>query len=189
MNLNLSSITLSNLLFFLFLQSFCQDKITLIDSSTFEGKVTKIQKSQVCIKTGQSRHLIQLSDILEIKLENKNDRLLSKYFESGKEDNYKEGDKCLKGKLDAKSYHGKKGAHFVYGLLGEFYVVLGAASSKPTPITGKRTLKESHYKELFSDPEYLKCYTRRARGQNVKYAALGAVTGFSILLYIFSTSF
>lgn len=82
--------------------------------------------------------------------------------------------KCLDGKLDAGLYHGKTTGHFILGVLFGPFAILGTlAIANPTPEKSKTTMKKSKNKELFSDPEYLKCYKKEAKGNLIVAEGLG----------------
>lgn len=59
------------------------------------------------------------------------------------------------------------------GVLFGPFAVIGAALGKPTPYTGKDTVLMSTNKDSFTNPDYLSCYSKKARGQNVTNALLG----------------
>ncbi len=80
---------------------------------------------------------------------------------------------CYCGHTDAARYHGKKGTHFVLGVLFGPFAMLGTAASKPTPRKGRRTYKLSQNSHLFSDLTYLKCYRKKAKSDLIGMEALG----------------
>ena len=88
---------------------------------------------------------------------------------------------CAKGVTDADDLHRKGGLHLILGALFGPFAVVGAAIAGPTPASGSRTALVSSNKELFSDPEYLRCYKKKARNKNVLNAAIG--WGAITLLY------
>jgi hypothetical protein len=82
-------------------------------------------------------------------------------------------DKCLNGKLDAEHYHGKRGGHFVLGVLFGPFAMIGTLVSSPTPERGKQTYLMSKNKDRISDPLYLSCYKKKAKGQLIGMEGLG----------------
>jgi hypothetical protein len=88
--------------------------------------------------------------------------------------------------MDAQAFHGKRGGHFVLGVLFGPFAVIGTAVSNPTPERGARTYMMSKNKELFSDPEYLTCYRKKAKGQLIGMEFLG--WGAWILIVLVASS-
>ena len=82
-------------------------------------------------------------------------------------------DACLAGRTDAENHHGKAGLHVFLGVLFGPFAVLGAAVGQPKPQNGKNTLSMSKNQDSFNDPNYLSCYTKKARGQNVTNTLIG----------------
>lgn len=146
------------------------DVLVLLNQMKFEGEIRKIKKCEVLFTASNGeRCSIPAADIQEIHFENPDSPILQDFLslsEGGAE-------ACLSGQMDAENHHGKAGMHVVLGVLFGPFAVLGAAVSKPTPSTGKNTLAMSSNKDLFSDPAYLNCYTKKARGQNVTNALIG----------------
>lgn len=82
--------------------------------------------------------------------------------------------KCELAESDAVNFHGKQ---WFYSALG--FVTLGTAGLvvaviKPKPKHGKLTNKLSDSKVLFDDPDYLTCYSKKARNQNLFNTLKGA---------------
>lgn len=153
------------------------DVITLNNQMRFEGKVRKIERCEVKFKASDGNiYFIPASDIYSVEFENPADKALLDYLATGSD-----ADNCLKGQLDAEMFHGKKGAHILYGaLFGPFAMILTAAST-PKPENDK-TLMVSENKGLFSDPGYLSCYRKKAKAQNIGMEALGWGAWILILL-------
>ena len=116
---------------------------------------------------GGSRCVIPADSIYSVQFENVEDEVYTSYMELS------DMDKCLKGQNDADMYHGKGGGNFCLGLLFGPFGVIGAALGKPAPMSGSKTGFMSQNKDLFQDPAYLSCYTKKARGKAVGNAALG----------------
>jgi hypothetical protein len=136
---------------------------------TFEGKVTKIKNCSVVFKADGNKFVVPVSDIYSIKFENVADKVYIDYMKMS-DDN---PDKCMNGKLDAENYHGKKVGHFFLGVLFGPFAMIGTALANPTPEKGKQTYMMSKNKDQFSDPQYLSCYKKKAKGQLIGMEALG----------------
>ena len=149
--------------------SFAGDILTLNNEMVFEGKVTKIKECAVVFKANGHRYLVPASEIFSLQFENSEDKVYTDYMQM----EYGDPNKCLNGRLDAENYQGKRGGHFVLGVLFGPFAMIGTALSNPTPDRGKQTYMMSRNKEQFSDPEYLSCYTKKAKGQLIGIEALG----------------
>ena len=93
-------------------------------------------------------------------------------------------EKCSCGKSDAAMYHGKKTGHFVLGLFFGPYAMIGTAIAKQTPQKGSHTYELSKNKKLFTDPYYLRCYRKKAKGDLLGMEAQGLIAGIVIPLAI-----
>lgn len=149
--------------------SFAGDILTLNNQMTFEGKVTKIKNCLVVFKIDGNEFVVPVSDIYSIQFENVADKVYTEYMQMS---DYNP-DKCMNGKLDAKNYHGKKVGHFFLGVLFGPFSMIGTAFANPTPKKGKQTFIMSKNKDQFSDPQYLSCYKKKAKGQLIRMEALG----------------
>ena len=149
--------------------SFGGDLLILTNEMAFDGKVTRIDDCTVVFKSNGEKYLIPTSDIFALKFEDPGNKIYSKFMEMSDDD----PDKCLSGRLDAENYHGKKGGHFVLGVLFGPFAMIGPALSNPTPERGKDTFLLSKNKEQFGDLEYLSCYKKKAKGQLIGAEALG----------------
>jgi len=157
------------------------DTLTLTNQAIFEGKVTKIKDCIVTFKHEGEKYHIPATDIYSIKFGNPQDKIYTDYLEFIS--NYQEGN-CLKGQLDADNYHGKVGMHVALGVLFGPFAVIGAAVASPTPEKSTKTLMMSQNKDLFNNAEYLSCYKRKAKGQNVVNTTLGWAAWIVLLLVI-----
>ena len=147
-----------------------KDVLTLNNQASFEGKVIKIKDCIVTYKYAGDRYHIPAQDIYTIVFGNEDDKVYTEYLDFlGNFDQ----DACLKGTLDADNYHGKAGLHVALGVLFGPFAVIGAAVASPTPDKSTKTLMMSQNKEMFNNPEYLTCYKKKAKGQNVGNSALG----------------
>lgn len=149
--------------------SFAEDVLTLNNEMVFEGKVVKIKNCVIVFKAEGKKYIVPASEIFSIKFGNIGDKVYTKYVEMA-DDN---PNKCLNGRLDAANLHGKKGGHFVLGVLFGPFAIIGTALSNPTPERGKRTYMLSKNKDDFNDPVYLNCYRKKAKGQLIGMEALG----------------
>lgn len=138
----------------------------------FSGKVKSVKNCAITFKAEGVKYIIPASDIFSIEFENKEDKVYINYVKSSQED----VEKCLKGRLDAENFHGKKGGHFVLGVLFGPFAMIGTALSSTSPDRGKQTYMLSENKELFSDLEYLSCYKKKAKGQLILMEGLGWAT-------------
>lgn len=159
---------------------FASDVLTLSNDSTFEGKVRKIKNCFVFFETNENVYKIPASDVYCLEFGDVNDPVYLDYM------NLLENDPnaCLNGSLDAESYHGQKGAHFALGILFGPFAIIGTALSNPTPMKGKETMMMSNHKEQFSDPAYLNCYKKKAKGQMIGMEALGWGTWILLALVL-----
>jgi len=150
--------------------SFAGDILTLNNEMMFEGKVLKIKNCEVTFKAADgNKYFIPAEDIFSVVFENPSDKVYTEYLQLADSD----PDKCMKGRMDADNYHGKAGLHVALGVLFGPFAIIGAAVSTPTPQKGKDTYAMSQNKDMFQDPMYLNCYTKKARGKNVGNTAIG----------------
>jgi hypothetical protein len=146
----------------------------------FEGKVTKIKDCSVIFKSDGKRFIVPSSEIFSLKFEDTADKVYTEYMEMAAG----EPNKCLNARLDAENYHGKNGGHFALGILFGPFAMIGTALSNPTPERGKQTYMMSKNKEQFSDPEYLSCYKKKAKGQLIGMEAIGWGSWILLLLIL-----
>ena len=155
-----------------------KDVVTLNNQMKFDGKVLRIKECEVLFKASGQKYVIPAVDILSIEFEDANDRVYRNYLEMLESN----PDLCLKGQFDADNYHGKEAGHFFLGLLFGPFAMIGTAVSNPTPDRGRRTYMMSQNKELFSDPAFLSCYKKKAKGKLIGMEAAGWATWILILL-------
>lgn len=154
---------------FIAMATFAGDILTLNNEMVFEGKVTKIRQCDVVFKADGQKYIVPAADIFSIEFEDTQDKVYTDYMQMVGEN----PEKCLKGRLDAENYHGKKGGHFILGVLFGPFAMIGTALANPTPEKGRRTYLYSKNREQFTDLEYLSCYRKKARGQLIGMEALG----------------
>jgi hypothetical protein len=167
-----------NLLLCSFVFTQAADVITLNNQMTFSGKVKKIKNCEVKFKTGGEVYYIPGDDIYSIIFEDPNDKVLSAYQQLD------DSEKCLRGRSDADLYHGKTGFHVAMGVLFGPFAIIGATLANPTPDKGNDTYIMSKNRNNFSDPVYLTCYKKKAKGKNVGNTALGWAAWILLLLAI-----
>ena len=152
------------------------DVITLNTQQTIEGKVTKIKHCVVTLKADEGKYQIPADHIYSIEFENKQDKVYLKYMDGLKVD----PGKCVNGRLDAVNYHGKKSGHIAMGFLFGPFAMLGTALSDPTPEKGQLTLDMSDHPDLLQDPDYVSCYTKKAKGRLIGAETIGF--GIAVLM-------
>ena len=145
------------------------DLLMLTNGSYFEGKALKIKKCNLHFAMNDTLYIIPTEDINYLSFGDETDKVYTDYLELSNQ----EQNKCLAARLDAENYHGKKGGHFILGVLFGPFAMIGTALSEPTPYRGKNTLAMSENKELFNNPEYLSCYKKKAKGQLIGAEAFG----------------
>lgn len=143
------------------------DILTLLNGHSFEGRVLKIKDCSVVFKCEGHKYYVVADSIFSVEFEDVHDPIYTDYLALAS------SDACLKGMADAQQFHGKGFTHVVLGFLFGPFAVVGAALASPNPYNGKRTVLMSPNRDTFSDPIYLKCYKKKAKGRNVGHAALG----------------
>ena len=154
------------------------DIITLNNNMSFQGKVTKIKNCEVSFKVDGEKYSIPSSEIFSIEFANINNKTYTNYLKISEN----EPDNCLNGTLDAEFYHRKKGGHFVLGVLFGPFAMIGTALANPTPDRGRNTYSMSNNKDLFTDPQYISCYKKKAKTQLITAEALGWAAWILIIL-------
>lgn len=149
--------------------SYAGDILTLNNEMIFEGKATKIKDCSVVFKADGKKYIIPSSEIFSLQFEDTEDKVYTDYMKMADVD----PNKCLNGRFDAENYHGKKVGHFVLGVLFGPFAMIGTAFTNPTPERGRQTYMMSKNKEQFSDPEYLRCYKKKAKRELIGMDAIG----------------
>ena len=152
------------------------DILTLVNGKSFEGNVIKVKPCQIVFKVKKKKFEIPAKDIFSIKFADPNDPKYKNYLELD------DPDKCMKGQVDAEMFHGKAGLHIFLGALFGPLAMLGVAAGDPSPSNGNSTYLMSENKNLFSDPNYLMCYKKKAKGKNFGNTGIGWAAGFLLLL-------
>jgi hypothetical protein len=158
------------------------DVLTLMNQMTFEGKVTKIKKCTVYFEVGTDHYEIPAVDIYSIQFGNLEDKVYTDYLEFQATN----PEACVKGRADAEAFHGKKGGHFFLGFLFGPLAIIGTALANPTPDKGRDTYGATQNKDLLTDPVYINCYKKKAKGQLIGAEFLG--WGAWIMILLIATS-
>lgn len=145
------------------------DVLILRNDMIFTGKITKIKYCIVVFEAEKEKYYVPASEIFAIEFGDIQDKVYTDYLNLPNTD----PDKCMKGKMDAKAYHGKEPGHVLLGFLFGPLAMLGTALARPTPENSGKTYLNSKNKDLFNDPEYLKCYKRKAKGRLIGMEAIG----------------
>lgn len=167
------------------LPAFAGDILTTTENLVFQGKVTKIKDCMVVFKSEGNSYQIPANDIYSIQFERANDKVLLQYLELSAHDT----EKCLKGNLDAEFLHKRENGHFILGFLFGPFALIGAAMANPSPLRGIDTYSKSTNTAIFSDPEYLSCYRKKARRDNAKKTALGWAASTLVLPILYTISY
>lgn len=157
-----------------------KDFVTLTNQMIFEGKVLKIDDCEVIFRAHGKRHVIPAADIESIQFGDVNDKIYTGYLSMLQSN----PDLCMKGKADAENFHGKGAGHFFLGMLFGPFAIIGTAVSAPSPDRGRKTYMMSQNKEHFSDPSYLSCYRKKAKGKLIGMEAAGWGTFLLLMLLL-----
>jgi len=153
----------------LWLPALAGDILTLNNQMSFEGKVVKIKGCDVLFKCEGKKFLVPAEDILVVKFENTADPIYTSFMSN---DSLAQA-RCLQGRYDAEMFHGKSGEHFILGFLFGPLAMIGTALANPTPTKAQFFDLMSVDKKKLSSPNYLYCYTRKARRLLVGREAAG----------------
>jgi hypothetical protein len=169
-----------SLLYIVCANSIAGDILVLTNGLAFEGKVVRVKKCEIVFKAHGYKYIIPGADINSIQFANPQDQVYLNFIEGP------QGDACIRGAADAQALHGKKAGHFFLGFLFGPFAMIGTALSSASPVRGRDTMLLSQNKELFSNPEYLSCYRKKAKGQLIGMEAAGF--GAWLLLYLISNA-
>ncbi len=161
-------------------------EITPDDYLYFHGEIIKVKDCFVDFRSSDGqKYRIPGYDVMGYRLEDP----MSQWEKPLLEMILNPQENCMAGKMDAEMFHKKGAGNFVGGiLLGPFWVI-GAAIWSPDPGDGKNTYMMSENKDLFTDPYYLKCYEKKARGTNVTAALGGWATWILFVLLVSAGSY
>lgn len=155
-----------------------QDVVVMNNAMKFEGKAVEIVGDSLDFVIEGDLYSIPTSEIQMVLVADTTDT----FYQHASAMENANVEPCMMGQYDAEMYHGKKGAHFALGVLFGPFAMIGTAICNPTPEKGKNTYLMSQNKALFSDPAYISCYKKKARGQMLGYDALGWATWLLLLL-------
>lgn len=142
--------------------TYAADLVTLNNGMKFQGKILNVKKNKVIFQSGDEKYSIPSDQISLLEFEDTTSRLYNDLVEISQE---AEQDNCSLGMNDAKNFHGKKGGHIALGVFFGPFAILGTAiAANPTPYNAKKAMMISTNKEIFSDPSYLQCYKKQAKG-------------------------
>lgn len=155
------------------------DIVTLKTNQSFKGEIVKVKKTSIVFKAENGEnYTIPANDLHSVSFGNNDEKSVRSYQKLA----VLQENACMKGAADGKAFHGKGGLHVALGALFGPFAVIGAAVGSPQPMNGARTAEMSKNSDLFTDPQYLECYKKAARGKNVGMAAAG--WGMWILLLL-----
>lgn len=148
-----------------------KDIIQLENGMMFEGKVKKFSNCQLTFKAGKDTYVIPASDINQVGFAEHTNKVARQFYDM-EAAGYTN---CSEGKADAKAFHGKIAKHVISGIIfgpvGTIFALIG----NPAPRKGKRTKRLSDNSDLFSNPQYLACYKKEAKKNNILYTLIGWV--------------
>ena len=157
--------------------------IKLNNDMVFSGEIKNINNCSCLFKNENGKYNIPLSDIKSI---NTNNKLEKKYYKSKL--NLQEN--CGLGQVDADLYHGKAGSHIALGFFTGVFGILGVAiAANPTPQKGSSTIMLSKNQSVFSDPSYLSCYKKKAKGKLLGKTGIGLGAWVAFLVLLSSASY
>lgn len=92
---------------------------------------------------------------------------------------------CASGINDALLFHNKQAEHVIMGFFFSVFGVVGTLASNPSPEKGKDTYHLSENKTQFNNPDYKKCYKKKAKQQNIFNSIGGCLASALIFLFVF----
>lgn len=153
------------------------DYVTLKNQMRFKGEILQLNQNGILFFSNSKHYLIPTTDIAKLEFNQSSNNALIKYLTTQDDD----AEACIKGEQDAKKYHGKRGIHFISGMmLGPIAFMITGLSS-PTPDKGMFTYNFSKNKALFSDHAYISCYELAAKKQHFIMNGLGSLTSITLL--------
>ena len=161
-----------------------EDVLILKNNMKFQGEVLKVKKHRVIFSVGEYRYQIPANDVLGICFESENNEVYLKLLELQVGPEIKDPEKCAKAQMDVEAFHGKGFGNFALGFFFGVFGLIGCAVSSPGPENGAHTIMLSKNKELFTDPSYLYCYKKKARGKAVGNAAFGWAAAILFIVVI-----
>jgi hypothetical protein len=157
------------------LTSYSKDKIKLSSGKTVRCNIVSLEQDRLTYTHRHQTITVSPSDVLLIEVDPDNTTIIEKLRL-----NYQENPlaACEIGKADAIAYHNRGFGNFCLGFFFGAFGVIGTAVGTPrSPDYVKIPIKEN-----LQNPEYLKCYEKKARGKNVGSAVGGWATFLLILV-------
>lgn len=155
------------------------DVVVLKNGITIECSISSINNTIISYQENEKSKLstVSLEEVMFLQIDPKNKSLLRQMRKDFKK--IKRGlqvDSCHEGITDANTFHKRAGGNFALGFFFGVFGLIGTAVGNP---------KMPHYYPIadtsnLSDPTYIQCFSRKAKGKNIGNAAIG--WGVSIVL-------
>lgn len=156
---------------------YTRDKIYLTNGKTLRCEIVTVEWNKLEYRQRGKIAVLHADDVALIELDAANIEVIEKI--NVQIDPRNPLASCEMGKADANAFHNRGFGNFALGFFFGPFGVLGTAIGAPrSPDYVKIPVKEN-----LSDPAYLKCYRKRARGKNVLHAAAGWA-GILLLSYL-----
>lgn len=176
------------------LGAIAQDILVKKDGESVECKVLKVDSLNVYVVFHWSGHEVKTSldknEVQEIKYgasldnTNKDEIETTDSVIASKETTIYSVENGLKGKMDARLFHGRVVGNVISGFLFGAFGVIGAALSNPKPTHSIKTIRMSKNKDIFNNASYLKGYKKKARGMNVVNSAIGWTIWIALVVLV-----
>lgn len=157
-----------------------EDVLGLKNQMAFKGCIVGIEDSTIIFNAENEDYYVPFSDISFLLMEDSTKEIYSALQHLDVSDT--NVNICQLAQVDADMYHGKKFGHFCLGVLFGPFSIIGTALSSPTPFKGSETPFLSQNSQYFSDPVYLSCYKKKAKGQLIGAEAIGWATWILLVL-------
>jgi hypothetical protein len=168
---------------------FSEDILVLKNDMIFKGEIIKIKKNKIIFSAEHKEYMIPNRDVFGVYFEDEDNPIYLHLLKYKDGDEYYDSLKCIKGRMDAKSFHGKGFGNFALGFFFGVFGLVGCIVSNPGIENGSKTKIMSQNKELFNDSEYLECYKEKAKNKSVVNAGIGWATGAIVLFTILAIAF
>lgn len=144
-----------------------RDKIYLTNGKTIRCQIVNVEWNKLDYQHRGKVNSLSSDEVSRIELDAANVAVIEKI--NATLDPRNPLASCEMGKADANAYHNRGFGNFTLGFFFGPIGMLGTAIGAPrSPDYVKIPVKEN-----LSDPAYLKCYRKRARGKNVLHATAG----------------
>jgi hypothetical protein len=154
------------------------DILVLKNGMRFQGEIKRFYDCSLLFRTDIGEFIIPAGDIQTVEFEKPSKRFMKRYSHMSSE-------RCYQGRMDATKYHGKEFGHLLMGFFFGPFALIGTAIARQTPQKGSRTLSKSDNQQLFDDPDYLRCYQRKAKGDLLTMEAIGWAQWLVVGLILF----